>query len=127
MRKSLIYILMLFCVSMFATQTVDIKESSSAGISEFAQSSYEESEYSITEYTHEQSATRPTNVQFPGVSRTNSAHRNNSVNSPSGFALKSDLKSHHCSCVLKYLNSNTLTAGFKDSSSYFKSLCRLII
>lgn len=118
---------MLFCVSMFATQTVDIKESSSADISEFAQSSYEESEYSITEYTHEQSATRPTNVQVPGVSRTNSAHRNNSVNSPSGFALKSDLKSHHCSCVLKYLNSNILIAGFGDSSSYFKSLCRLII
>ena len=118
---------MLFCVSMFATQTVDIKESSSADISEFAQSSYEESEYSITEYTHEQSATRPTNVQVPGVSRTNSAHRNNSVNSPAGFALKSDLKSHHCSCVLKYLNSNILIAGFGDSSSYFKSLCRLII
>lgn len=127
MRKSLIYILMLFCVSMFATQTVDIKESSSADISEFAQSSYEESEYSITEYTHEQSATRPTNVQVPSVSRTNSAHRNNSVNSPSGFALKSDLKSQHCSCVLKYLNSNILIAGFGDSSSYFKSLCRLII
>ena len=127
MRRSLIYILILFCVSMFATQNIDSKESSSADISEFAQTSYEEVEYSITEYTHEQSATRPTNVQVPSVSRTNSAHRSNSVNSPAGFALKSDLKSHHCSCVLKYLNSNILTAGFKDSSSYFKSLCRLII
>jgi hypothetical protein len=112
---------------MFATQNIDSKEPSSADISEFAQTSYEEVEYSITEYTHEQSATRPTNVQVPSVSRTNSAHRSNSVNSPAGFALKSDLKSHNCSCVLKYLNSNILTAGFKDSSSYFKSLCRLII
>ena len=127
MRKSLVYILISFCVSLFAAQNIDGMDSSSADISEFAQISYEEGEYSITEYTHEQSATRPTNVQVPSVSRTNSAHRNNGVNSPAGFALKSDLKSHHCSCVLKYLNSNILTAGFKDSSSYFKSLCRLII
>lgn len=112
---------------MFATQNIDSKESSSADISEFAQTSYEEFEYSITEYTHEQSATRPTNVQVPGVSRTNSAHRNNSVNSPAGFALKSDLKSHNYPGALKYLNTNLLTAGFADSSSYFKSLCRLII
>jgi hypothetical protein len=127
MKKSLLYLLILFCVSLVTAQKVDYEDSSIVDLTEIAQENFEQFEYSITEYTHEQSATRPTNVQVPSVSRTNSAHRNNSVNSPAGFALKSDLKSHHCSCVLKYLNSNILTAGFKDSSSYFKSLCRLII
>ena len=126
MRRSLIYILIVFCVSLFVTQNIGSIETS-ADISEFAQVSYEEVEYSITEYTHEQSATRPTNIQVPGVSRTNSAHRNNSVNSPAGSALKSDLKSLNYPGALKYLNTNLLTAGFADSSSYFKSLCRLII
>ena len=127
MKKSLLYLLILFCVSLVTAQKVDYEDSSIVGLTEIAQENFEQFEYSITEYTHEQSATRPTNVQVPSVSRTNSAHRSNNVNSPTGFALKSDLKSHHCSCVLKYLNSNILTAGFKDSSSYFKSLCRLII
>ena len=127
MRKSLIYILILFCVSLVTAQKVDYEDSSIVDLTEIAQENFEQFEYSITEYTHEQSATRPTNVQVPSVSRTNTAHRTNSVNSPTGFALKSDLNSHNYSRALKYLNSNILTAGFCDSSSYFKSLCRLII
>ena len=127
MKKSLLYLLILFCVSLVTAQKVDYEDSSIVGLTEIAQENFEQFEYSITEYTHEQSATRPTNVQVPSVSRTNSAHRTNSVNSPTGFALKSDLNSHNYSRALKYLNSNILTAGFRDSSSYFKSLCRLII
>lgn len=127
MKKSLLYLLILFCVSLVAAQKVDYEDSSIVGLTEIAQENFEQFEYSITEYTHEQSATRPTNVQVPSVSRTNSAHRTNSVNSPTGFALKSDLNSHNYSRALKYLNSNILTAGFCDSSSYFKSLCRLLI
>ena len=127
MKKSLLYLLILFCVSLVTAQKVDYEDSSIVGLTEIAQENFEQFEYSITEYTHEQSATRPTNVQVPSVSRTNSAHRTNSVNSPTGFALKSDLNSHNYSRALKYLNSNILTAGFCDSSSYFKSLCRLLI
>ncbi len=127
MRKSLLYLLILFCVSLVTAQKVDYEDSSIVGLTEIAQENFEQFEYSITEYTHEQSATRPTNVQVPSVSRTNSAHRSNNVNSPTGFALKLDLNSHNYSRALKYLNSNILTAGFRDSSSYFKSLCRLII
>lgn len=127
MKKSLLYLLILFCVSLVAAQKVDYEDSSIGGLTEIAQENFEQFEYSITEYTHEQSATRPTNVQVPSVSRTNTAHRTNSVNSPTGFALKSDLNSHNYSRALKYLNSNILTAGFCDSSSYFKSLCRLLI
>lgn len=127
MKKSLLYLLILFCVSLVAAQKVDYEDSSIVGLTEIAQENFEQFEYSITEYTHEQSATRPTNVQVPSVSRTNTAHRTNSVNSPTGFALKSDLNSHNYSRALKYLNSNILTAGFCDSSSYFKSLCRLLI
>ena len=128
MRKSLLYLLILFCVSLVTAQKVNYEDSSAAGLAEIVQENFEDFEYSITEYTHEQSATRPTNVQVPSVSRTNSAHRTNSVNSPTGFALKSDLNSsHNYSRALKYLNSNILTAGFRDSSSYFKSLCRLLI
>lgn len=127
MKKSLLYLLILFCVSLVAAQKVDYEDSSIVGLTEIAQENFEQFEYSITEYTHEQSATRPTNVQVPSVSRTNTAHRTNSVNSPTGFALKSDLNSHNYSRALKYLNSNILTAGFRDSSSYFKSLCRLLI
>lgn len=127
MKKSLLYLLILFCVSLVAAQNVDYEDSSIVGLTKIAQENFEQFEYSITEYTHEQSATRPTNVQVPSVSRTNTAHRTNSVNSPTGFALKSDLNSHNYSRALKYLNSNILTAGFCDSSSYFKSLCRLLI
>jgi hypothetical protein len=127
MRKSLLYLLLLSCVSIFTTQKLNYEDSSAAGLAEIVQENFEDFEYSITEYTHEQSATRPTNVQVPSVSRTNSAHRSNSVNSPAGSALKSDLKSHNYPGALKYLNTNLLTAGFADSSSYFKSLCRLII
>lgn len=127
MKKSLLYLLILFCVSLVAAQKVDYEDSSIVGLTEIAQENFEQFEYSITEYTHEQSATRPTNVQVPSFSRTNTAHRTNSVNSPTGFALKSDLNSHNYSRALKYLNSNILTAGFCDSSSYFKSLCRLLI
>ena len=127
MKKSLLYLLILFCVSLVAAQKVDYEDSSIVGLTEIAQENFEQFEYSITEYTHEQSATRPTNVQVPSVSRTNTVHRTNSVNSPTGFALKSDLNSHNYSGALKYLNSNILTAGFWDSSSYFKSLCRLLI
>ena len=127
MKKSLLYLLILFCVSLVAAQKVDYEDSSIVALTEIAQENFEQFEYSITEYTHEQSATRPTNVQVPSVSRTNSAHRSNNVNSPAGFALKSDLKSHDYFRALKYLNSNILTAGFLDSSSYFKSLCRLLI
>lgn len=127
MRKSLLYLLILFCVSLVAAQRVDYEESASHLLSEIPLENFEKFEYSITEYTHEQSATRPTNVQVPSVSRTNSAHRTNNGNSPAGFSLKSDLNSHNYSRALKYLNSNILTAGFRDSSSYFKSLCRLLI
>ena len=124
MKRKLLYILILFCVSLLGVQRFDVKEDTNISPT---QEYLNTSEYSITEYTHEQSATRPTNVQVPSVSRTNSAHRSNNVNSPTGFALKSDLNSHNYSRALKYLNSNILTAGFRDSSSYFKSLCRLII
>ena len=128
MRKNLLYLIVLFCVSLVATQRIDIEDSSFVDQSKITHEDIREFQYSITESTHEQSATRPTNVQVPSISRTHSAHRSgNSVYSPTGFALKSDLNSHDYSGALKYLNSNILTAGFIDSSSYFKSLCRLLI
>lgn len=128
MRKSLLYLLILSCVSLVATQRIDIEDSSFVDPCETTEEDIREFQYSITEYTHEQSATRPTNVQVPGLSRTNSAHRGgNNGYSPTEFPLKSDLHLHNYPCALKYLNSNILTAGFIDSSSYFKSLCRLLI
>ena len=127
MRKSLLYILILFCVSLIAAQIKDHVFPTETDSIEIIQENFEENECSISEYTQKQCATRPSNVQVPSLTRTHSAHRSNNVNSPTSFAVKSDFKSSNISGAHKYLSYNILTAGFSDSDSYFNSLCRLII
>ena len=129
MKKNLIYMLLLFCVSLFGSQNSDasLGDSSSEFIYEIVEEHLESFEYTITEYTHEQSATRPTNVQLPSVTRTGSAQRTNSSNSPTGPALKFAASTISVHSALEYLSTNILNSGYSDSGSFFKSLCRLLI
>ena len=129
MKKNLIYMLLLFCVSLFGSQNSDARlgDSSSEFIYEIVEEHLESFEYTITEYTHEQSATRPTNVQLPSVTRTGSAQRTNSSNSPTGSALKFAASTISVHSALEYLSTNILNSGYGDSGSFFKSLCRLLI
>lgn len=129
MKKNLIYMLLLFCVSLLGSQNSDTYpgDSSSDFIYEIVEEHLESFEYTITEYTHEQSATRPTNVQLPSVTRTGSAQRTNSSNSPTGSALKFAASTFFVHSASEYLSSNILNAGYTDSGTYFKSLCRLLI
>lgn len=129
MKKNLIYLLLLFCVSLLGSQNSDTYpgDSSTDYIYEIVEEHLESFEYTITEYTHEQSATRPTNVHLPSVTRTGSAQRTNSSNSPTGSALKFAASTFFVHSALEYLISNILNAGYTDSGTYFKSLCRLLI
>ena len=129
MKKNLIYLLLLFCASLIGAQNSDARlgDSSSEFIYEIVEEHLESFEYTITEYTHEQSATRPTNVQLPSVTRTGSAQRTNSSNSPTGSALKFAASTISVHSALEYLSTNILNSGYSDSGSFFKSLCRLFI
>ena len=129
MKKNLIYLLLLFCASLIGAQTSDARlgDSSSEFIYEIVEEHLESFEYTITEYTHEQSATRPTNVQLPSVTRTGSAQRTNSSNSPTGSALKFAASTISVHSALEYPSTNILNSGYSDSGSFFKSLCRLLI
>ena len=129
MKKNLIYIILLFCVSLVGSQNTDsyIGDSSIENIYEIVEEHLESFEYTITEYTHEQSATRPTNVQVPSITRTSTAHRPQNSNSHTGSAYKADINAHNYTCALNYSDSRSLISGFTDSSTYFKSLCRLLI
>lgn len=129
MKKNLIYLLLLFCVSLIGSQNSDARlgDSSSEFIYEIVEEHLESFEYTITEYTHEQSATRPTNVQLPSVTRPGSAQRTNNSNSPTGSALKFAASTISVHSALEYLSTNILNSGYSDSGSFFKSLCRLLI
>ena len=129
MKKNLIYLLLLFCASLIGAQNSDARlgDSSSEFIYEIVEEHLESFEYTIAEYTHEQSATRPTNVQLPSVTRTGSAQRTNSSNSPTGSALKFAASTISVHSALEYLSTNILNSGYADSGTFFKSLCRLLI
>ena len=129
MKKNLIYIILLFCVSLVGSQNTDsyIGDSSIENIYEVVEEHLESFRYTIAESTQEQSATRPTNVQLPSVTRTGSAQRTNSSNSPTGSALKFAASTFFVHSDSEYLSSNILNAGYTDSGTYFKSLCRLLI
>ena len=97
MRKSLLYILIMFCVSLIAAQIKDHISPTETDSIEIIQENFKENECLISEYTHKQCATRPSNVQVPSITRTHSAHRSNNVNSPTSCAVKSDFKSSNIS------------------------------
>ena len=124
MKRKLLYILILFCVSLLGSQRLDIGDNSDI----IETLDYlNASEYTITEYIHEQCATRPTNVQVPSMTRTTTTHRGQNSNSNTNSAYKSDINVQNYGCVLDYANSQVLISGFSDSCAYFISLCRLII
>ena len=127
MNWKFIYILITVCASLLGAQKFDFADSDNDQITESAQHSFETSEYSITEYTHEQSATRPTNVQVPSITRTTTANRCTSSNSQTNSAYRSDHTSHNYICASDYSDSQSLNAGHTDSGTYFNCLCKRLI
>ena len=124
MKRKLLYILILFCVSLLGVQRFNIKEDTNICPT---QEYLNTSEYSITEYTHEQSATRPTNVHVPSITRTTTAHRSHNHNSNYNSAYRYDINAPLNFGALNYSASQALISGYSDSGSYFDSLCRLLI
>ena len=127
MNWKFIYILITICASLLGAQKFDFADSDNDLITESALHSFKASEYSITEYTHEQSATRPTNVQVPSITRTTTANRCNSSNSQTNSAYKSDQYSLNYICASDYSDSQSLNAGHTDSATYFNCLCKRLI
>ena len=127
MNWKFIYILITVCASLLGAQKFDFADSDNDLITESALQSFETSEYSITEYTHEQSATRPTNVQVPSITRTTTANRCNSSNSQTNSAYRSDHTSQNYICASDYSDSQSLNAGHTDSGTYFNCLCKRLI
>ena len=114
MNWKFIYILITVCASLLGAQKFDFADSDNDQITESALHSFETSEYSITEYTHEQSATRPTNVQVPSITRTTAGRCNNS-NSQNNYAYKSDQYSQNYFTCLDYSDNQSLNSGHTDS------------
>ena len=127
MNWKFIYILITVCASLLGAQKFDFADSDNDLITESALHSFETSEYSITEYTHEQSATRPTNVQVPSITRTTTANRCNSSNSQTNSAYRSDHTSQNYICASDYSDFQSLNAGHTDSGTYFNCLCKRLI
>ena len=127
MNWKFIYILITACASLVGVQKLDFADTCQNEITESVQYSFETSEYSITEYTHEQSATRPTNVQVPSITRTTTANRCNNSNSQTNSAYKSDQYSQNYICASDYSDNQSLNSGHKDSGTYFNCLCKRLI
>ena len=127
MNWKFIYILITACASLVGVQKLDFADTCQNEITESVHYSFETSEYSITEYTHEQSATRPTNVQVPSITRTTTANRCNSSNSQTKSAYKSDQYSQNYICASDYSDSQSLNSGHTDSGTYFNCLCKRLI
>ena len=122
-----IYILITFCASLLGAQESDVAEDCHKYVAESVQHSFDTSEYSITEYTHKQSATRPTNVQVPSITRTTTANRCNNSNSQTNSAYKSDQYSLNYICTSDYSDNQSLNSGHTDSGTYFNCLCKRLI
>lgn len=124
MRKNLIYMILLLCISFLTMHDVSVQHMEKGS----EEISFTVSDYTLSEYSHEQSASRPTNISVPSFVRTGSAGRNSSNSSGNGLCgLKSENQPLSWLEALKYLNTPLLTAGFSDSRSFLLSLCRLII
>ena len=121
-----IYILIMVCASLLGAQESDVADDCHKYVAESVQHSFDTSEYSITEYTHKQSATRPTNVQVPSITRTTAGRCNNS-SSQNNSAYRSDQYSQNYFTCLDYSDSQSLNSGHTDSGTYFNCLCKRLI
>lgn len=116
--------LLLLCISFLTMHDVSVQHVDA----DLEEISFVISDYTLSEYSHEQSASRPTNISVPSFVRTGSAGRHSSNSSGSTLAgLKSENQSVSWLVALRYLNTSLLAAGFSDSRSILLSLCRLLI
>ena len=116
--------LLLLCISFLAMHDASVQHE----VTDLEEISFAISDYTLSEYSHEQSASRPTNISVPSFVRTGSASRHSSNSSGGGLAgLKSENQPLSRLETLKHLNTPLLSAGFSDSRSILLSLCRLLI
>lgn len=125
MRKNLFYIILLLCISFL---TMHDDRSVSCVAADNKEISFNISGYTLSEYTHEQSACRPTSISVPSVVRTASSGRQTFNPWGTGQAgLKSENQLSSWLETIKFLKTPLSSAGFSDSRSFLLSLCRLII
>lgn len=123
MKKTLIYAILTLCISFLTMhdQKYIIKENVTA------HSTYTEySDYCISEFSHEQSPARPSNIAVPSIARTVQGNRSNESSSTFSLACRTDnspARRFHIISRQKAL----LSSGYTDISAFFISLCKLII
>lgn len=126
MKKNLFYMLLFLCISFLTMHDVSVQHEHAE--TDFDEISFVVSDYTLSEFSHEQSASRPTNISVPTFVRTASASRYNSNSSGNGqTCLKAESMTLSWLKSLKYLEYSFHSSGFSDSRRFLLSLCRLTI
>ena len=121
MKRNLIISVILCCISMMTVHSSDIDVKSEQICPVFSQS-----EFRIGEYTHEQSASRPSDISVPSIART-PAGRCNQNSGGNSLSNKCENQTHSNITESRYSHFNRLSCGHTDSGSLFISLCNLLI
>lgn len=123
MKKTLIYSILTLCISLLIMhdQKYIIPESGTT------QSSYTEyTDYCISEFSHEQSPARPSNIAVPSIARTAQGNRSNESSSSFNHACRTENSLSHVFLTIKRQKA-LLPSGYTDISTFFISLCKLLI
>lgn len=122
MKRNLIITFILCCISLMTMHSADHSQ-------EFDQISTTiatPSVFTITEYTHEHSASRPTNITVPSIVRTSAGRSNPNTGGNSNFSSQ-EARTQSIIALSGCLRSNLLSCGYSNSGSLFISLGKLII
>ena len=122
MIRKLIYVLIASCISYIAVH--DDKEFT---VEHNPEQITSVSNYYLSEFSHEQTAARPTNINVPSPVRTIQANRTKTLTRFQSFCGRSDTIQKRLFSFVCYKKANLLPFGFTDLSDHFISLCRLVI
>lgn len=122
MKRNLIITFILCCISLMTMHSADHTQESDQISATIATPS----EFTITEYTHEHSASRPTNITVPSIVRTSAGRSNPNTGGNFNFSSQ-EARTQSIIALSGCLRSNLLSCGYSDSGSLFISLGKLII
>ena len=120
MKKTLIYAILTLCISFMTMH--DQKSIVPEGGTSY--SSY--TEYCISEFSHEQSPARPSNIAVPSIARTIQGNRNSDSSSSFNLACRTENSLAHGFYIISRQKA-LLSTGYTDISAFFISLCKLLI
>ena len=120
MKKTLIYAILTLCISFMTMhdQKSIVQESGTS------YSSY--TEYCISEFSHEQSPARPSNIAVPSIASTVQRNRRTASSSTFNHACRTEHSLAHGFYIISRQKA-LLSTGYTDISAFFISLCKLLI